>query len=118
MMVTFDLKTKYASYAGCNIEAGHYPKFSPGEPDQVGWRILKDGEPIITPTVNLSESGQFPAAGCVFIRTADQYTGILESLCTAGILVETGRVVSAGFVERYATECRVLHSDLMVVDQV
>lgn len=111
--VTFDLKSRY-----CNEQAqivpGRYPKAEPDEPQQIGWHVLSEhGEPLGQPTVNLWDPPQFPAKGCVFIKITDEYEGWLESLEAAGLVERTGRVLSAGYVERYAAEARVLKPELL-----
>lgn len=116
-MKTFDLKTPHGRYYGATIQPGWYPKQDPSEPDQIGWHVVAvSGEPIGNPTVNLWDPPVFPADGCVFIKITEEFEGWLDSLVNAGFVKPTGRIESAGYVERYAAECRVLVSELMEVD--
>jgi hypothetical protein len=116
-MVTFDLKgSAIGDEPGCTIHPGRYPKEKPTDPDQVGWQVLSArGEPLGQPTVNLWDPPVFPAAGCVFVKVTREYRGWLESLIDAGLVEPTGREEGAGFVERYAVECRVLNPELLKV---
>lgn len=98
------------------ISPGFYPKDKPTDPQQIGWQVSAiDGEPLGQPTVNLWNPPVFPAPGCVFIKVTDQWLGWLESLQAAGIVEPTGRIEGAGFVDRYAAECRVLRPELLQV---
>lgn len=119
-MVTFDLKgSRIGDEPGCTIQTGRYPKnddSDPTEPEQIGWRVLSaSGEPLGQPTVNLWSPPVYPSEGCVFIKITGEYQGWLESLEAAGLVEQTGRVEGAGFVERYAAECRVLRPELLRV---
>ena len=115
-MITFDLKARFGTYHGCTIQPGRYPKQDPGEPDQVGWYVLAStGEPLGQPTVNLWDPPVFPAEGCVFIKVTPEFEGWLESLQAAGLVEPTGREEGAGYVDRYAAECRVLNPELLQV---
>ena len=112
----FDLTTHGHTYAGATIHPGFYPKAQPDDPQQIGWQVLAaDGEPLGQPTVNLWDPPVFPAPGCVFIKVTRQWEGWLESLVAAGIVEPTGREEGAGFVDRYAAECRVLRPELLQV---
>lgn len=116
MTTTFHLRARFGEYPDARIVTGYYPKDEPGDPQQVGWTVLAaDGEPLGVPTVNLWNPPVFPTPGCVFIRITREYEGWLESLEAAKLVERTGRVVGAGFVERYAAECRVLDPDLLRV---
>ena len=115
-MVTFDLKARFGEEPGCTIRPGRYPKATPAEPDQVGWQVLSArGEPLGQPTVNLWDPPVFPADGCVFVKITPEFEGWLDSLVAAGLVEPTGRIEPAGYVERYAAECRVLNPALLEV---
>lgn len=113
--IKFRLKTRMFD-EDCVITTGRYPKQDPSEPDQIGWRVKSlRGEPIGDPTVNLWSPPEFPAPGCVFFKITPQFEGWLECFVAAGIVEETGRIMPAGYVERYASECRVLKPELLQV---
>ncbi len=114
-MVKFYLRTLHRDYPEAIISAARYPKQDDDEPDQTGWRVVAaSGEPIGQPTVNLWSPPTYPAEGCVFIKITPQFDGWLDSLKAAGLVEETGRVEGAGFVDRYAAECRVLDKRLLI----
>lgn len=116
-MVTFDLKgSRIGDEPGCTIHPGRYPKEQPSDPDQIGWQVLSArGEPLGQPTVNLWSPPVFPAEGCVFVKITPEFDGWLDSLVAAGLVETTGRIEPAGYVERYAAECRVLNPELLEV---
>jgi hypothetical protein len=115
-MITFTLTTPRATYEGATIHPGFYPREKPTDPQQIGWQVEHRGEALGTATVNLWDPPVFPADRCVFVKITPQFAGWLESLQVAGLVEPTGRIESAGHVERYAAECRVLNPGLLVVD--
>ena len=116
-MITFALNARGMSDPAATIETGFYPKERDSDPQQIGWRVsASDGEPLGSPTVNLWSPPVFPAEGCVFIKITAQFEGWLDSLVAAGLVEPTGRIEAAGFVDRYAAECRVLNPALLEVE--
>lgn len=115
-MISFALNSRNITEAQAVIHPGLYLKADPADPQQIGWKVLSaEGEPLGQPTVNLWSPPVFPAEGCVFIKITREYEGGLESLEAAGLVERTGRIESAGYVERYAAECRVLKPELLEV---
>ena len=116
-MLTFDLKnTIMGDLAGCSIFVGRYPKGRPTDPVQTAWQVYSaHGDALGVPTVNLWDPPTFPDPGCVFIKTTPEFCGWLDSMEAADLVKRTGRIEAAGFVERYAAECRVLKPELLAV---
>lgn len=114
-MVKFDLMgTRLGPEPGCTIRTGFYPKQDPSEPDQVGWQVVSErGEYLAQPTVNLWDPPVFPAEGCVWFKVTPEFAGWIEAFIEAGLIEPTGRETGAGYVERYAAECRVLNPELL-----
>lgn len=98
------LKTKY--YNGPAVmKTGHYP-FDKRQPYLLFEK--PSGEPIITASVMME--GQRLQPGEIFISTWAACEGLMEFLIEAGLLMDTGRRVPAGYVE--AAVCRKLYSEV------
>jgi hypothetical protein len=109
LMTTFAFKSKFSKCPDAEIVVGQYPNGS------TAWQVVGDcgegyQETITTPTVAL---GMLPPEGCVFIKITDDFSGVLDSLVRANIVVDTGERKSSGWVDDYAAVCRVNDSSLL-----
>lgn len=99
--MTFHFRSAYLDDEG-TVELGHYHDGS------IAMRLFSpiDG-PLSTPTVCLSEYGEKPAEGYVFLREHDN-PGVVESLQELGVVGPAVRTVPMGFTVAY--ECELLVS--------
>lgn len=66
------------------------------------------GEPLDTPTVNLSEYGEKPLEGNIFIRCYGAHEGSFESLHAAGVVGNAVRQLEIGPYNVKVVECPLL----------
>jgi hypothetical protein len=75
------------------------------------------GEILCDATICLTQLGEWPADGNVFIRAYGDTTGVLESLQDAGVIGRTIRIIETGthtrdpLLRRAVHECRLLNPD-------
>lgn len=101
MIALQGFRTKYSNYPTAYIGRGFYHDGSTAL-----MVYTEDGEPICKATVCMSDSGEKPADGNVFIKDWAENEGVMASLQAAGVIGEVIRSVPAGFCE--AQECPLL----------
>lgn len=100
--MSFHFRTKYLDDEG-TLELARYHDGS------IAMRLFSPTEgPLSTPTQCLSEYGEKPAMGNVFLRDDAEFSGMLQCLQDLGIVGPPIRTVPCGFVEAY--ECELLVS--------
>lgn len=77
------------------------------EDDSWALMVTDDSDlPIMTATVNLTDQGEVPAPGYVFIKDWSENRGVMDSLIAAGLIDRPVRQVYLSFIEAY--ECAIL----------
>lgn len=89
-----ELKLKNQETINCNVLIGRY-----GDNKIALQCVSNDGEILITPTACMQETYNTHCwpDNVTAIRDYSEYEGCLDSLIEAGIVVPTGRVLSAGY---------------------
>ena len=91
------LKSRWMPETDCRLEWGHYV--------ENGWNSLvisdsRTGEPLLKASVNPfgTDKRPVPQDSLIYIKNWDGNEGILESLIDAGVLEDTGGLVSVGMM--------------------
>lgn len=79
-------------YQNVTAEVGTY-----AESGRVAIRLVCNGEPLCTVTVNLPDFD--PVPGAVFVKNWSENEGLLAELVRLGWGTPTGRIVPSGYVE-------------------
>lgn len=104
MAFQFAFNTKYVTESNAVLR-------SPGKYQDGSLRldVLSDiGEPLSTVTVCMSQYGETPKQGYVFVKDYSENEGTVEALMDAGIISVPERWLSPGHTAMGVAECKLL----------